>query len=527
MNVASQPNIVFVMADQLAAGFLGCYGSGVESTPTLDRLASEGARFERCYAHCPVCAPNRATIFTGRSIGVHGVVTNNYVLQPDNPTFAMKLRQAGYRTGGFGKFHLTPMQWPLPESFDYLGFDESVPTEDPKLGPWLDWVEREHPEYYEQALAVSWPMSYITEYGPQRRNLLPLWEEVNARIREPLRRASDWRLMHASPLPADLHQTTYITDLGLDFMTRHLRRTPDRPFCCFISYVDPHDPYDPPAPYDEMFAPEDMPLPIPMQGDRYASETLEAARDMFDFRAVADRPRVMRQLRARYHGSIKFIDDQLARLVRFLDEKGIADNTIVVFTTDHGDMMGDHGFITKGVMHYDSGIRCPLIVRGARTARGLLCHRLVSSLDFFPTFCKWAGVQQPPPLEGKSFADACLDGNEESGWETVTVQAPQADVRSIVTRDGWRFTVFNEPGQGQMFYLRNDPQEQNNLYREPKWARQRVKLHEALTRAYMQPLHVEQYRNLPEREGCRYTLSRGLRPLVPVDKPGQHQDDTG
>jgi len=114
----SQPNIVFIMADQLAAAFVGCYGSGVDSTPTLDRLASEGVRFTRAYAHSPICAPNRATIMTGRSNEIHGIVVNNLQLGTENPTYPMVLQRRGYRTGGFGKFHLTSMQLPLPNDFN-------------------------------------------------------------------------------------------------------------------------------------------------------------------------------------------------------------------------------------------------------------------------------------------------------------------------------------------------------------------------------------------------------------------------
>ena len=150
-------NIVYITADQLAAGMLGCYGSGVDSTPTLDGLADQGVRFDRCYATSPVCAPNRATMLTGRSPVIHGIITNNYALATDMPTYAHVLQAFGYRTGGFGKFHQTPMHVPVPENVAFLGFDESMVSEDPKWGPWLDWVKAKHPEHYEAAIALAWP----------------------------------------------------------------------------------------------------------------------------------------------------------------------------------------------------------------------------------------------------------------------------------------------------------------------------------------------------------------------------------
>lgn len=119
-------NIVFIVADQLGAGVLNCYGGGVASTPTLDALDQEGMRFDRCYATHPVCAPNRATFLTGRSLQIHGIISNNFALQTDTPTYAHLLKQHGYRTGGFGKFHQSPMSLPVPDSLAYLGVDVST-----------------------------------------------------------------------------------------------------------------------------------------------------------------------------------------------------------------------------------------------------------------------------------------------------------------------------------------------------------------------------------------------------------------
>ena len=521
MNTGSGPNIVFIMADQLAAGFVGCYGSGVDSTPTLDRLAADGVRFDRCYAHCPVCAPNRATIFTGRSIGIHGIVTNNLTLGREHPTFVEVLRRSGYATGGFGKFHLTPMQCPLPEDFSWLGFDEAAPTEDPKLGPWLDWVEREHPEHFDAALAVSWPMPYLSAYGPEKRDLTEAWAAANRRILKPRRDASDWHLQYESPLPPEVHQTRFITDCALEFMERRTAGEDNDPFFCFVSYVDPHDPYDPPAPYSTMYDPSEMPAPIPLEEPGHSSRILEGSRDFHQFRTVSGNERTMKRLRALYHGSIRFIDDQIGRITAFLEERGLAENTILVFTTDHGDMMGDHGLITKGVKHFDKGIRCPLIVRGGPVEGGRATDRLTSSLDFFPTVCDWAGIDERPPVEGRSFAAGSAAADD--GWRTVTVQSPaplkpeqEGMVRSIVTDDGWRFSVYDEDGQGEMFNLREDPEERLNLYDRSEWGDRQRLLQERHIRAYMRSLRVVQWPVLPEKEGTRYELRKGFQPLAPT-----------
>lgn len=148
-------NIVFITFDELGATFLGAYGSGVKSSPTMDRLASEGMKFNKCYASSPVCAPNRATFLTGRSPVVHGIIFNNLALASDMPTYPHVLQRHGYRTGVFGKMHQTPMWKKEPENLEFMGFDEGILIEDDKWGEWLKWIEKEHPDQLDNALAFN------------------------------------------------------------------------------------------------------------------------------------------------------------------------------------------------------------------------------------------------------------------------------------------------------------------------------------------------------------------------------------
>lgn len=499
-------NVIFIMADQLPAGCLGCYGGGVDSTPALDRMANEGIRFDRCYSTVAVCAPNRASILTGRSALAHGVITNNLTLQPDTPTWAHVLRQQRYRVGGFGKFHVTSMGLPVPESLDYLGFDEVAVSEDPRLGPWLDWIESDHPEWFDAALATCWPMPYLDRYGPGRLDLRDRWKRAFESHLRKRRESSLWHLMYTSPLPPELGQTAYITDRGLDFMRRHLADHPDRPFCCMMSYVDPHDPYDPPKPYDVLYDPADMPPPRPAEWKAEGSRILERSKNFGGYAQAESREMVLR-LRALYHGSLRYMDDQISRVRSFMEQNGLLDNTVLVFTTDHGEMLGDHGLITKGVKHYDWGVRNPLIAWGA-VAGGRTDDRLVCGLDFFPTFCDWArvGGQARPPVEGLSFAPACEGDDTAPRWKEVTVESAaegSAPVRSVITDDGWRLTCFNREPYSQMFNLRADPEESRNLWQDAAHAAKRVELLERMARAYARPGGFPQYRNYVEVDGRR------------------------
>lgn len=510
--MSSRPNVVFITADQMGAADVGCYGSGIGSTPTLDRLAASGVRFDRCYATHPVCAPNRATFLTGRSAGVHGVITNNFVLRPDTPTYAQALRLAGYRTGAFGKFHQTSMALPLPADFSYLGFDESVPTEDPKLGPWLDWIRREHPAWFEAALAVSWPMPYLSHYGAAREDLTGEWRRAEQRHLAPARAASGCEVAYRSPLSAELHQTTWITDLGINFIERHARKHPERPFLCHISYVDPHDPYDPPAPYDELFSPAQMPDPLPATWRGREVPPFAWHRRWQDFDRL-ESAELCRTMRAFFHGSVRFLDDQIGRLLARLEALGLRDNTIVVFTTDHGDALGDHGLVTKGVSPYDRSIRCPLIIAGPGI-EPRVTDRLTCTLDFVPAFLDWAGVEAAgrPPLEGRSLAPAAAGTPEADPWRDVLVSTnwdAGTGMQTLMTAEGKRLSRWGTCDYAELIDLCADPLEQHNRYDDPAWAEVRCDLLERLVTALHRPLNIPQYRAIPTTPDGRRAMSLG------------------
>jgi arylsulfatase A-like enzyme len=203
----------------------------------------------------------------------------------------------------------------------------------------------------------------------------------------------------------------------------------------------------------------------------------------------------MKKLRALFHGSLKYMDDQTRRVVDLLKEKGVWEDTVLVFTTDHGEMLGDHGLITKGVMHYDASVRCPLIVAGGGIPQGVN-NGLVCSLDFYPTFCDWAGIpdEDRPPLEGRSFADTL----DDKRWDAVSVAL--GPVTSVVTDDGWRLTRFVEDDKGQLFDLNSDPQEQKNLYNDPAYAEKRTEMLEKLVTVMNRAQRLRHYRNLPRLE---------------------------
>jgi len=499
--VSERKNVLFVCADQLGAKWLGCYGSGVASTPTLDALAADGVRFDRCYATIPVCAPNRATMLSGRSACVHGVVANNYFYPSGLPTYADILRKAGYRTGGFGKFHQSPMHLPAPSDVANLGFDESMVTEDPKW-PWYEWVKETHPEHARAALSMAWPFWPNYPHHPEAQAA----EEPRRSLMQARKDESGWRMVGSSPLPSEVHDTTWITSTSIDFIERHAKEHTGTPFMCHVSYVDPHDPYDPPGDYAGTFDPADMPPALAAEWIENANPVLMQAQKFAGFEEIWQKPEVIAKLRATYHDSLKYMDDQIARLVDTLHANDLLDNTIIVFTTDHGEMLGDHGLMTKGVKHYDAGIRCPLIVAGGGVKGGMISDDLRCTLDLFPTFCDWAGVapEDRPPLEGRSFAPVVAGGDESEPWPAVSVAYGRA--RSVLTRDRWRLTRFVDENTGQMFNLAEDPDEQRDLYGDPSATEQKVRLLERLHELDTMAMEGPHPRNMPEIDGQKRVL---------------------
>lgn len=522
--MTKQRNIVYICADQLAAKFLSCYGGAVDSTPLLDSLAENGCFFNRYYATHPVCGPNRATMLTGRSAEIHGITINNLALSTDMPTYAHVLRNHGYRTGGFGKFHQTPMSRPVPTDISWLGFDESVVSEDPKWGPYIDWVKEKHPDYYETALAMT--NGHSGDQGPDeemdraqgaskeqiRLKSKAYRSNMGMRIEE-----SDWERSYVSPLPAEAHDSTFITEKGLDFIKK-AHEGHNKPFFCHISYVDPHDPYDPPESYASLFDPDSMEEPLPAE---WRERNIKALENVFDktylnYRRISDNPMSIKKFRALFHGSLKFLDDQIERITEYLKSSGLWENTIIVFSSDHGEMMGDHDMIAKGTPHYDGCIRSPLIVAGGPVKQQGKTDQLCSTLDLYPTFCDWAGVpsEELPPLEGISLAEICSSGRTSdssldhlSARREISVSIDSAE--SVISDDGWRLTLYTDTGEGQMFDLKSDPHEQSDLYDEPSVQSKKIEMLERLIKVRNRPKSVPNYRNIAPWQGVK-TMRHGL-----------------
>ena len=390
----TRPNVLLLMADQLRWDAVGAYrrssrgpGDTIVQTPHLDRLAEEGVRFERAYATNPFCMPARASVLTGRWPHAHGVWDNRVNLPPETPTLATILAAHGYRTGIVGKGHLdTHLGWDDPQRAEtwhgpYYGFAEAqeIVGHNSAAGHYGAWLRREHPE------------------------AVPLLRRDHA-LEPPIGGA--WK----SALPVELHSSTWVADRSIEFIHRAAARGSGggeagstKPFFLWASFPDPHPPFCPPRPYCDLYDPADMPEPVRRRGEladkpaffRNEADAWESGWRPYGPIPGADEnrnPDHDRVRKAYYYGMTALVDHSIGRILAALDETGQRANTIVVYVSDHGEMLGDHWLDNKGPWHYDGSARVPLLLRyPAACPAGRVVSDLVSQADIAPTICDLAG----------------------------------------------------------------------------------------------------------------------------------------
>ena len=498
-SAAGKPNVIFFMVDQLAAKWLWGESAKTMATPNFDRLRARGTAFTNTISSNPICCPTRATLATGLTTRGHGVLQNGYELDPAIPTFARLLQGAGWRTGAFGKVHYQAHFHGLHPDFRPYGFDEVWNTEDGRGGPWLDWVEREHPAHYEAALATV-PSPDIPEfeaYGPRRVNLAKRIKDIRSRFQWaspafPHNTAGRYTL----PFPEQVSQTDWITGHALQFIEAADRA---RPLYMHISYVQPHGPLCPPGQYLSRVDVSGIPTPAPIEwvndplGPKCFPKT-EGARVKI--------PPEWRITRQYYMANVMDLDTQLGLVTAALEKAGRLSHSYIVFLSDHGELLHDHGFTGKGERHYDACVRVPLVIAGPGLRSGETCGEFVQLEDIFPTVLEMAGLPQPTPkvigehlampegaerYPGKSLLGLCRGESPErwrdqayiESYNNITSTTPSFWARSARTAD-WRYTVY-PGGQGeQLFSLRNDPDEQKNLAGDAGYAATRREMRDRL-----------------------------------------------
>ncbi|MCZ0733645.1 sulfatase-like hydrolase/transferase [Phreatobacter sp. AB_2022a] len=486
-------NVLFIMCDQLRFDYLGCAGHARLETPNIDALARRGVRFSRAYVQSPVCGPSRMSFYTGRYMRSHGSNWNNFPLRVGEPTLGEHLKRLGVRNVLVGKTHMKADD----EGMARLGIDPNsiIGVEAAQCG--FEPYERDdglHPTRpgadrprYDGYLAAE---GYA---GPNP------WEDfANSGEAADGTRQNGWLLAHGDK-PArvsdEQSETPYMTRRAMDFIRE--ARADGRPWCLHLSYIKPHWPYIAPAPYHDMFGPDDVQPAIRSERERQDPHPVYGA--FMDLRVSRNfaREEVRRRVIPAYMGLIKQIDDQLGLLFRFLDEEGLSGSTMIVFTSDHGDYLGDHWLGEKDLFH-EMSVKVPLIIADpapeADAARGTVSDVLVEAIDLAATFIDYFGGTVPRHIvEGRSLTPH-LQGQRVDNWRSFVVSEydySMQDVRTTLKRDvsdcrlfmlfDGRFKYIHAPGFRPMLYdLDADPHEFRDLGGDPGYEAERARLKDLL-----------------------------------------------
>lgn len=423
-----RPNVLLLMTDQHRGDCLGIEGHPVLQTPYLDQIGSHGFHFRKAYTACPVCVPARRTLMTGQKPFSHGVFMN-YHTHLEGPTLPGELSKAGYQTHLCGKLHL----WPFRKLY---GFDSA------------DWADSATERSARQDGIYSDYDRFLDHEGITR-----------------IRRAGTSHGMNGNGYPArpynmdeHLHFTNWATNNALNFLER---RDPTVPFFLKVSYIQPHQPLIPPQCYWDRYI--NMDLPKPKVGD-WAKVYDEPVRglDVAPWRVCFD-DAVQKQMQAGYYGCINHIDNQIGRILEILPG-----NTIIIFTSDHGEMLGDHQWIRKRNAHEPSA-RIPFLVRlpnemGIQQRRKI--DAVVELMDIMPTVLDAAGIEIPDTVDGKSLLPL-MKGEEDSVREYLHGECSQVPTLNsgmqYLTDGKQKYIYYPGTGDEQLFDLLNDPCEMTNL----------------------------------------------------------------
>ena len=436
-----RPNVLLLMTDTHRCDAIGAWGNSVIATPRLDGLAAAGTRFTNCWSQHPVCMPARATIFTGRYPSSHGVRSNGVRLSERELTLPAHLKSQGYTTFGAGKFHFIPHflgQLPTLETHPapYYGFEEFHLGEDGRRGEQAVFLEREHPEHAKKP---------------------------------------------DSAIPIELHNSSWIAGHTSRFLRGAAKAK--KPFFAFASFVDPHQPYNPPAPYANQYKERDMP-PALLRSGEHNERPSHIGASAKSFAPLNER---VAYHRTQSYGEISFVDDSIGQILDTLRDTSLAANTVVIFLSDHGDMLGDHSLFYKGAYHFHQCARVPLIIYDPRAPKkAQRVDGIVQQTDIFPTIAALCGVPQPAGLQGHSLTPLLADPNASTGYDSALIEfglsgalAPNfraapandsgaPDLWTLRTRE-WRLSHYPGAPYGELYDLSSDPEEFTNLWAQAKY----------------------------------------------------------
>ena len=491
-------NVLFFITDQQRADHVGFMGNETVKTPNLDAIAENGMVFDDGWVANPICMPNRSSIMTGRPPSAHGCIFNDRSLDWNANTFVRRFRAAGYHTGLIGKAHLQhgpsrnsviPVRSSgmLAQPHHRSGWDELEDFEnylDGRAPDIENFYGFDHVEFSLEhgSSVLGHHLTWALDRGGRYEDLVvPISEDAPA-----LDRSQRWWQVYRPPYDAELHSTNFVADRTIAFIEEATRQ--DKPFLAWASFPDPHHPMTPPGLWFDQYKPQDMPIPDSV-GDspeflpRHLQEA--HARHPSDQHfwvqpcGVAGDHQLLREAIAATYGMIAMIDEAVGRIISTLERLGALDDTIIVFTSDHGDMMGEHGLMLKGYMPFRGTQQVPMLISAPKLAPGRTSS-LACSMDLGPTLMDLCGIEPYDGIQGVSLVPV-LNDPQKTVRDHVLIEEDFPDfpasrtstpskTRTLVTSDT-RYTR-NSDRHEMMFDKLADPLERTELSRDDESRRQ-------------------------------------------------------
>ncbi len=444
-----KPNLLFIWTDEQQYFTMKAYGNDIIQTPNMDRLANESFVFQKAYVTQPVCTPNRAAVMTGLYPHTHGSTSNNIKLKDEVKTLPEIIDDPEYHSGYIGKWHLGD------EIFKQRGF-----------GTWVS-MEDGYSKYYQSHRDQNARSDYyhwLVEKGYTPNN-----------------KDNRFGRSFAASLPIEHCKPKFLEEKSIEF----LENVGNEPFILYVNFLEPHMPFT--GPLDSMYSPEDITLPenyyaIPSDDD--PSKYLK--KHEADKKKWADSEKEFRELTARYWGLVTQVDYSVGAILDKLESLGLSENTIIVYTSDHGDMMGSHQMVAKSVM-YEEAIRIPFMLKDPRLNHShTMVTERVSQIDIVPTLLDLMDQEIPEELQGESLKpflmgeefpskDIFIESNSRDDYRTLasgkTILADKdgiessasTSIRTVISKEGMKLSLSNRD-KSQLFDLNNDPWEKKNLY---------------------------------------------------------------
>jgi len=435
--MAERPNILILMPDQQRGDCLSCAGHPAVKTPNLDRLAAEGIRFARAYTSCPICMPARSSFLSGLYCHNHGQWGNVAHFNPDLDTYLHHVKEVGYHTCHIGKSHLYAHRkgLHLQEMRPFmrqLGWDEVLET----TGPW----------------ATVTTDSIMTDHWREIGCLDTFRNDYEAR-RQTGPTAATW----PSPMPKGEALDDFVGRTAVRYISDY---DGEEPLLLFVGFGGPHEPWDPPVEWAEEYDPAAMDemKPVTEPGLWVPAAAAEHQRELQNH-SLGITPEINGRIRALYYAKISHVDWWIGQILDAFEQRGLLDDTTVIFWSDHGEMLCDKGRLFKSVF-YEEAVHVPLILRPARYDRpGTVCESLVSLIDVFPTILEVAGCESRAQMFGKSLTPLLSNPNDRLRDAVFSEYAK----RTMLRDERYKMVVDNGGTVLKLYDLQEDPDEAMNL----------------------------------------------------------------